>query len=65
MTPRSRPRAAVVLIVIGFIGLFMLTRNDRFAAFRAVDVLQLLASGMCFGVALAILLAALRHRVRG
>ncbi len=61
---KPRPRAAIVLIVIGLSGLMLLTRNARFEAFHTVDVLQLLASGMCFGVALAILLAALRHRMR-
>jgi hypothetical protein len=34
--------------------------RPRFASFHNVDVLQLLASGMCFGVALAALIALLR-----
>ena len=47
----SRKTGAIVLI-IGLIGLTTITRNPRFETFHAVDVLQLLASGMCFGVAL-------------
>ena len=62
----SRNRMAVPSIVapiiIGMIGLLSLTRNPRFAAFHTVDVLQLIASGMCFGVALAALLIMLRGR---
>lgn len=55
--------AAVFMpIVIGVIGLSTLMSRPRFTAFHAVDVLQLIASGMCFGVALASLVAALRSR---
>jgi len=42
-----------VPVFIGFIGLANVTRNPRFELFHAVDVLQLIASGMCFGVGLA------------
>lgn len=52
---RSRRSAAAVLIFIGVFGLTIVTRNPRFAAFHAVDVLQLLASGACFGVGITIL----------
>jgi hypothetical protein len=34
--------------------------QPRFESFRNVDVLQLLASGMCFGVALSALFALVR-----
>ena len=47
---------------IGLIGLFNLMQRPRFAAFHTVDVLQLLASGMCFGVALAGVVATIRWR---
>jgi uncharacterized membrane protein len=49
-----------VPLLIGIIGLSTLMRNPRFEAFHTVDVLQLIASGMCFGVALAVLLGMLR-----
>jgi hypothetical protein len=42
-----------VPILIGSIGLSMLAHNPRFEMYRSVDVLQLLASGACFGVALS------------
>jgi len=45
---------------IGLIGLFNLMQRPRFANFHTVDVLQLLASGMCFGIALAGVVVAIR-----
>lgn len=50
-----------VPILIGSIGFFNLTRNPRFEAFHTVDVVQLLGSGVCFGVALVALFAILRR----
>jgi len=52
--------AIVVPLLIGIIGSNHLMHNPRFAAFHSVDVLQLIASGMCFGVALSALLALIR-----
>lgn len=52
----------VLPVIIGLVGFFSLTQRPRFQAFHAVDVLQLLATGMCFGIALAILIATLRGR---
>ncbi len=49
--------------IIGMIGLFSLIERPRFAAIHTVDVLQLLASGACFGVALTGLLIAFRGRI--
>lgn len=46
--------------LIGLIGLFNLMERPRFTAIHTVDVAQLLASGACFGVALAGVIAALR-----
>lgn len=48
--------AVVMPFLIGMIGFFNLTRRPRFELFHTVDVLQLLATGMCFGIALAALL---------
>lgn len=61
MRPVRKPMA---VLVIGVIGLWELTLRPRFQAFHLVDVLQLLASGMCFGVALALFLSARRNSGR-
>jgi hypothetical protein len=50
-------KRAIVPLILGIIGLSTLMRNPRFETFHVVDVLQLIASGMCFGVALAMLLS--------
>ena len=48
-------------LFVGLIGLFNLMQKPRFAAIHTVDVVQLLASGACFGVALAALIIAFRR----
>ena len=46
-------RGQVVMpLLLGLIALAGLMRNPRLHTFRTVDVLQLLGTGMCFGVAL-------------
>jgi hypothetical protein len=45
---------------VGLIGLFALMQRPRFASYYTVDVVQLLATGMCFGVALAALIGLVR-----
>ena len=52
--------AILVPLLVGIIGLNNLMHNPRFAAFHSVDVLQLIGSGMCFGVALSALIAIIR-----
>jgi hypothetical protein len=52
--------AVAVPLSIGLIGLANVMHHPRFESIRSVDVLQLLASGMCFGVALAFLFELLR-----
>jgi hypothetical protein len=49
-----------VLILIGSIGLMNLMHQPRFETYRTVDVVQLLGSGMCYGVALVALLMLIR-----
>jgi hypothetical protein len=44
--------------MIGLIGFMNVARNPRFETFHAVDVLQLLATGACIGVAAATLVLA-------
>ena len=62
MAKRKRvlPITIFVLIFIGSIGFLNVTRKDRYKAFHAVDVLQLVATGMCYGVALAGIVAVFR-----
>ena len=52
--------AIVVPLIIGIIGFVNLTHNPRFAAYHTVDVIQLIGSGMCFGVALFAFITLLR-----
>ena len=55
-----RPRSVVFLPIIGMIGFMNVARNPRFEAIHTVDVLQLLVSGLCVGIALGALVAARR-----
>ncbi len=52
MSARHHARSAI-LVVVGVIGLVSLMGRPRFQTYHTVDVLQLIVSGMCFGVALA------------
>jgi hypothetical protein len=54
------PVSILVLIVVGSIGFLNLSQRPRFQAFHTVDVLQLLATGVCYGVALAGVFALVR-----
>ena len=58
---RSLSVSILILIVVGSIGFVNLTQRPRFQAFHTVDVLQLLATGMCYGIALAGIIALLRR----
>jgi hypothetical protein len=49
-----------ILVVVGLIALMNVARNPRFEAIHTVDVLGLMASGLCFGVALALILRIFR-----
>lgn len=49
-------------LFVGFIGLFTMMGRPSFQAMRAVDIVQLLGSGACFGVALVMLALMLRFR---
>ena len=52
MLNRKNLANARVPVLIAIMGLLLLLRQDRFASYRAVDVLQFVGSGMCFGAAL-------------
>lgn len=57
---RNLSTTIIVLVVVGSIGFLNLSHEARFHMFHTVDVLQLLATGMCYGLALAGIFALLR-----
>ncbi len=59
---RSVASAIIVPLIVGLIGFINLSQRPRFATYHSVDVLQLLATGMCFGVALSALVVLIRNR---
>jgi len=59
---RLVPATIFVPIMVGLIGVFMVSRNQRFELFHTVDILQLLASGMCFGVALTLIVLFIKNK---
>lgn len=52
MAARRLVVSIFIPIVVGCIGLLSLMLRPRFQTYHTVDVLQLVVSGMCFGVAL-------------
>lgn len=63
MDKRRRPVAAILLpLIVGLVGLSSLMNKPRFAQVQTVDVVQLLGSGVCFGVTFAVLAFWLRDR---
>lgn len=53
--------AIIIPILVGIIGLA--TLNPRYHAYHAVDLIQLLGVGICFGVALTMAFGLRRARV--
>jgi uncharacterized membrane protein YccC len=49
---RSLISTVVTLVIAGVIVMANLVSQNRLAAIRSVDVVQLIGTGMCFGVAL-------------
>ena len=65
MADRKRPVIAVlilpvILVIVGFTGLNRVMQSPNFAMYRTVDVVQLLGSGVCFGVAMLLIVIVLR-----
>lgn len=52
MTHPKRPPVVLFIIplIVGLGGFFRVTHSPSFASYRTVDVVQLLGSGMCFGM---------------
>jgi hypothetical protein len=61
----NHPTAPVVLVPLfvafmGFAALINAASSPSFATFRAIDVVRLIAGGMCFGAALVLFIRGLR-----
>jgi len=54
MADRKRPPIIIWIIplLIGFVGFYRVTQSPSFEIYRAVDIVQLLGSGVCFGAAM-------------
>ena len=61
MSTRRRLFPSLSPLVFGLMGMARIFGNPRLAAIRAIDVVQLIGIGMCFGVALAMLVPFLRR----
>jgi hypothetical protein len=62
MASRSGGVFPSAALFIGLLGIFELVEKPRFQMYHAVDVLQLIASGMCLGVALMWVIVRLRDK---
>lgn len=56
MKSKTQLTQVFTLIGIGLISFYVVAHGPRFHQFRAVDIVLLLATGLCFGVALCSLL---------
>jgi hypothetical protein len=62
MAERSRPIFPVILVLFGILGIFNASKLAPASGLRDVEVVQLVGSGMCFGIALVWLVARLRGK---
>ena len=55
MVNGKRPPVAVWILplLIGIVGFYRVTHSPNFEMYRAVDIVQLLGSGVCVGAAMA------------
>jgi lipopolysaccharide export LptBFGC system permease protein LptF len=53
---KAKLTQAFTLITFGLVGFYVASHSPRFDQFRAVDIVLLMSAGMCFGVALSLLL---------
>jgi hypothetical protein len=60
--PRRKTAVAMIVIslVVGITSLTTVTSRPRFSGYATVDVLELLASGLCFGIALVAIVRTVR-----
>ncbi len=64
MVNRKRPPIVfwIIPLLIGSVGFYRVTQSPNFELYRAVDIIQLLGSGLCFGAAIAGVIFMLRAR---
>jgi len=55
MARRGGPVFPAGLVLAGILGIVELIERPRFQSYHAVDVVQLVASGMCLGAALVLI----------
>jgi hypothetical protein len=62
MVDGKRPPIVVwiILLSIGVAGFYRVTQSPSFEMYRAVDIVQLLGSGVCFGAAMVGIILMLR-----
>ncbi|MGH9733329.1 MAG: hypothetical protein ACRD8A_01905 [Candidatus Acidiferrales bacterium] len=60
MAAGKRVLAPGVIFFVGLIGIVTMAQRPEFQMFRAVDITQLLGSGMCFGAGVVLLVVSLR-----
>ena len=62
MVDGKRPPIVVwiLLLLIGVAGFYRVTQSPSFEMYRAVDVVQLFGSGVCFGAAMLGMISMLR-----
>ncbi len=62
MASRGRGVFPSAALFIGLLGIFELMSKPRFQAYRGVDVVQLIGSGMCLGISLMWLIERFRNK---
>lgn len=62
MGSRRKLVPVLVPLLVGLLAFFDIASKPRFANFHGSDVVQLMAAGMCVGVALAMLVGFFRGR---
>jgi hypothetical protein len=65
MKRKQLTMAILIPVLVGSMGLFHFMSQPQFESIRTVDVVRLIGSGMCFGVALTALFAFLRSKSEG
>ncbi len=63
MVDRKRPSIMIWMIplLVGLVGFQRVTQSPSFETYRAVDIVQLLGSGVCFGAAMVGVIFMLRR----
>ena len=66
MANRKRSPIAIWLITlfVGFMGVYRVSQSPNFQMYRTLDIVQLLGSGVCFGVTMVGVIFMLRNSRR-